>query len=47
MLSQKVVLIKSNRMQLVSGIVCWEKEFVLDLSAGLHNMMGSGKIVWV
>lgn len=43
--SQKVALIKSNEMQLVSGLVCWEKEFVLDLSAGLHNMMGSSKMV--
>lgn len=44
--SQKVALIKSNEMQLVSGLgLCWEKEFVLDLSAGLHNMMGSGKMV--
>lgn len=33
MLSQKMLLIKSNKMQLVSGFVCWEK-FVLDLAAG-------------
>lgn len=37
MLSQKMVLIKSNKMQLVSGFVYWENEFVMDLSDGLHN----------
>lgn len=43
MLSRKMVLIKSNKMRLV----CWENEFVLDLSAELHNKMRSVKTVWV
>lgn len=40
-------LIKSNKMQLVSGFVRWENDFVLDLSAGQHNKMGNVKTVWV